>query len=113
MCKLRRQGYIAEYIQEQDILLISSSLDMNALSLKLNDVFDLIGHPEHKLFANDESPSTRSKGVTCTHASDYYHVDHWTCVNYLCIADSSYSLLWYYDCYDGTCYAVTTTCFSE
>lgn len=109
--QLRKQGYIAEYIQDKDIILISSTLDINEMALEVNTIFELINHPEHKLFTNKTFPAARIQDVKCSHASDYYQSGGSTCVNYLCVADSSYSILWYYDCYGGTCYSISTSCW--
>ncbi|MBX2899451.1 MAG: hypothetical protein KF775_07365 [Cyclobacteriaceae bacterium] len=103
---LNNEGYFAA-VTEKGVLIGGFESRLKALE-KLNQIFDSRGYSDAKFDIRNYA-AARTLDISCSAGPIYESGDAY-CQNFLCIGDSSYSILWYADCYNGTCYMLSTTC---
>jgi len=100
-------------VNNESSLLISTSLSRTDLAVEINKIFVLLAKPEQQFIVDSEdSISARTEGVSCSHSA-FYDSGSARCTNWLCIADSSYSIVSDYDCYGNECFRMWTSCHEQ
>ena len=105
---LESEGYSAVFIDENEIVISGFKCGEDVLN-KLNEIFEKIGYCDAKFDVDEYNSLSKSKGVECF-ASPIYYSGNYFCQNYLCIADTSFSILADYICDENDCWTIRTTC---
>lgn len=110
---LATEGYPAE-ITEDGVLIMGGFESMESAVNKINGILDEIGYSNAKFDSLEKSNEIFLNGRTtrldCSAGPVYDIGDGVVCQNFLCIGDTSYSILDWYECDEHNCYTLLTTC---
>jgi hypothetical protein len=105
---LKSEGYSAVFIDQNEIAVSGFKTGEDVLN-KLNEIFEKIGYCDATFDVDEYNSLSKLQKLEC-YASKIYDSGRYYCQNYLCIGDSSFSILDYFVCDDGECWTIQTTC---